>query len=338
MKPSEQRIGQSWFALDRIDHMTSTSFAFLFPGQGSQHVGMGKSFFDAYASVRARFAEASDILQKDFARLCFDDPESALVHTDNAQPAITLVSLAIVDVLRDLGYVPSAVAGHSVGEYAALCAAEALSFADAMKVVQVRGHAMKHAAERYPGGMVAVFGLDLDILATICEDVRDVGSVEVANQNSPVQTVLTGESDAVHRAATLAKQQGARLVVPLKVSGAWHSRFMADAQEPVASALAQGALTPPRIPVIANVNAEEYPPDPGIIREMLVAQITRPVLWSRSMSRLIAMGHSTFVEVGPGKTLTRLLKDISRAVTAMHVQDVDTLQQFRDVHTGTPAS
>lgn len=317
--------------------MISKSLVFLFPGQGSQYVGMGKAFFDAYASVRARFEEASDLLRKDFARLCFEDPDSALVDTDNAQPAITLVSLAILEVLRDLRYVPSAVAGHSVGEYAALCAAGALSFTDAMNVVRVRGHAMKDAAERHRGGMVAVFGLDLEVLAAICEDVRETGSVEIANQNSPLQTVLTGEGDAVRQAALRARQRGAK-VVSLKVSGPWHSRFMADAQEPVARALAQCSLAPPAIPVISNLSANEYPPDPGVIRQMLVQQITHPVFWSRSMSRLMDLGYSQFVEVGPGKTLTRLFKDISRDVAPIHIQDVDTLRHFQSGYPHTQSS
>ena len=210
---------------------------FLFPGQGSQYVGMGKSFFDERASVRQLFERASDIVKKDLARLCFEGPEATLIQTDNVQPAITLVSLACLQVLREEGVEPSAAAGHSLGEYAALCAAGVFSVDETMRLVDVRGRAMREAAERYPGGMIAVFGLGIEALTAICKEVASVGSVEVANHNSPLQVALTGEKAALTKAGELAKAQGARLVVPLKVSGAWHSRFMADAKGPMQRAL-----------------------------------------------------------------------------------------------------
>ena len=290
---------------------------------------MGKAFFDASASAKARFREASDLLGKDFARLCFEDPEGTLVQTDNAQPALTLVSLVAFEVLREEGYVPSVVAGHSVGEYAALYAAGVCSFADVMRVVQVRGRAMKLAAERHPGGMVAVLGLGRDAVSEVCEDVREVGSVEIGNQNSSLQFVLTGDSDALQQAADLAMKRGAKRVVPLKVSGPWHSRFMADAQEPLRHALAQCEVLAPDIPVIANVTAKEYPAEPAIICENLVAQITRPVLWAQSMSLLVSRGSLLFVEVGPGKVLSGLLREISREARSTNVQDTESLQKFR---------
>src|SRR6266571_800183 len=187
------------------------SSVFLFPGQGSQYVGMGKSLFDSYPSVQRLFEEASDVVKKDFTQMCFEGPEAALVRTDNVQPAITLVNLACLQVLREEGVSPSAAAGHSLGEYAALYAAGVFTFAETMRLVQIRGAAMQKAAERNPGGMTAVFGLDKETLTAICEEVKDAGSVEVANHNSPAQVVLTGTKEALQKAAELAKKKGAKL-------------------------------------------------------------------------------------------------------------------------------
>jgi len=305
------------------------SAVFLFPGQGSQYVGMGKSLFDSYPSVQRLFEEASDVVKKDFAQMCFEGPEAALVRTDNAQPAITLVNLACLQVLRDEGVSPSAAAGHSVGEYSALCAAGVFSFAETMRLVQIRGGAMKEAAERHPGGMTAVFGLDKETLTAICEEVRDAGSVEVANHNSPAQVVLTGAKEALQKAAELAKKKGAKLSVPLKVSGPWHSRFMAEAGELMREALAECAVARPSFPVISNVTADVYADDPDRIREGLVAQMVTPVLWTDSVERLIRDGHRLFVEVGPGKVLAGLMRDINRESKVLGMQHPDDLSKLR---------
>ncbi len=307
----------------------ASSTVFLFPGQGSQYVGMGKSLFDSYPSVQRLFEEASDVVKKDFAQMCFEGPEAALVRTDNAQPAITLVNLACLQVLRDEGVSPSAAAGHSVGEYSALCAAGVFSFAETMRLVQIRGGAMKEAAERHPGGMTAVFGLDKETLTAICEEVRDAGSVEVANHNSPAQVVLTGAKEALQKAAELAKKKGAKLSVPLKVSGPWHSRFMAEAGELMREALAECAVARPSFPVISNVTADVYADDPDRIREGLVAQMVTPVLWTDSVERLIRDGHRLFVEVGPGKVLAGLMRDINRESKVLGMQHPDDLSKLR---------
>lgn len=309
----------------------------LFPGQGSQYVGMGKSFYDAYPSVRHLFEEACDVTGKDLRALCFDGPDAVLVQTDNVQPAITLVNLAGLDVLRAEGVEPVAVAGHSLGEYAALVAARALSVADAMRLVAIRGAAMKAAAARHPGGMTAVFGLDRQALAGICAEVRDAGSVEVANHNSLQQVVLTGEKPAVQAAASLAKQRGAKLVAPLNVSGPWHSRFMTEAVAPVREALEQIAVAAPAIPVVANVTGRAYPADPAAIRAGLVEQIVKPVLWADSVRGLVEAGRRTFIECGPGKVLAGLMRDISRDVTIVGVQDTTTLAKARAAWSGAAA-
>jgi [acyl-carrier-protein] S-malonyltransferase len=287
--------------------------------------------------VRRLFEEASDATGMNLARLCFEGPEAELVQTGNVQPAITLINLACFEVLREEGVTIGAAAGHSLGEYAALCAAGVFSFADAMRLVQRRGRAMQEAAERHPGSMVAVFGLDADTLSAICGEVADLGSVEVANQNSPGQVALTGDKEALKRASELAKQRGARLTVPLKVSGAWHSRFMAQAQAPMREALEAIDLQPPTVPVIANVTGRPHEGQPAAIRTALVEQIVRPVLWARSIASLIESGHRTFVEVGPGKVLTGLMKDINRDAKAHTVQDVDTLAKFRAARAELPA-
>jgi [acyl-carrier-protein] S-malonyltransferase len=304
-----------------------TGVAFLFPGQGSQYVGMGKSFHDTYASVKRLFEEASDVTGKDLRSLCFEGPDTTLVQTDNVQPAITLVNLACLQVLREEGIEPAVVAGHSVGEYSALCAAGAFSFADAMRLVQVRGAAMKAEAERHPGSMAAVFGLPADVLGALCEE-AGAGDVQVANHNTPTQIVITGSSDGVQTVAKAAKARGAKLVVPLKVSGPWHSRFMAGAQEPLRQALAQCAVSAPHIETVANLTATAYENGPDI-REVLVEQIVSPVLWAQSMTGLAARGYRTFIEVGPGRVLSGLLKDVGRDLFIMNVQDTDTLTKFR---------
>ena len=306
-----------------------TSAAFLFPGQGSQYVGMGKELFDAYASVRELFGEASDAVDLDLERLCFEGPADTLVQTENVQPAITLVNLCVHRVLSEEGITPAATAGHSLGEYAALCAAGVFSFADTMRLVRVRGRAMQDAADANPGTMAAVIGLDAEVLEEICAQVADGGIVQVANHNSAGQVAITGETEPLRRATAMAKERGAKLVVPLKVSGAWHSRLMAAAQGPLREALESCEVGAPAVPVIANVTAE--PHAHGEVVEVLVRQIVSPVRWASSMRRLIGAGHGAFLEVGPGKVLTGFFKDIDRSVQAASVQDLATLEKARTV-------
>jgi len=301
---------------------------FLFPGQGSQFVGMGKAFYEAHEFVRDLFQEASDIVGEDLAGLCFEGPADVLVQTIHAQPAITLVDIVCLRVLEREGVTPSAVAGHSLGEFAARPAAGVLSFGDTIRLLHTRGGAMQDAADRHPGGMVAVFGLDPDTLKGICADVAETGSVEIANHNSNTQVALTGEQEALKQASALAKQAGAKLVIPLKVSGAWHSRFMGSAQPVMRAVLETCEVGVPLIPVIANVTGR--PHGAGETVDLLVDQLVSPVQWVRSMGHLIEEGFRDFVEVGPGKVLTGLLRDIDREVRATNVQDTDTLAKFKE--------
>lgn len=307
----------------------ASSPVFLFPGQGSQHIGMGKNLFNSYPSVKRLFEEASEVVGKNLEKLCFEGPEADLARTDNVQPAITLVNLACLQVLREEGVSPSAAAGHSLGEYAALCAAGVFTLAETMRLVRIRGAAMQEAAERNPGGMTAVFGLEKEAPTAICEEAKDAGSVEVANYNSPSQVVLTGVKEGLQRAAELAKKKGAKLSVPLKVSGPWHSRFMAEAKEQMRLVLADCAVARPSFPVISNVTADVYPDDPDGIRETLVAQMVSPVRWYDSMVRLIKDGRHPFVEVGPGKVLAGLMRDINREAKVLSVQHADDVPILR---------
>lgn len=302
---------------------------FLFPGQGSQQVGMGKELWEAHPSVRELFEEASESAGVDLRALCFDAPASTLVQTDNVQPAITVVNLAWLLVLDGEGITPAAVAGHSLGEYAALCAAQVFSVAETMALVSARGKLMHEAAGRQEGGMTAVFGLDMETLSRLCEEVEPPGTVQVANYNSPTQVVLTGEKDALKHAGALAKESGAKLSIPLRVSGPWHSRFMEEARDGMSEVLRQSHPKAPTIPVVSNVRAEPYPSEPDQIRAHLIDQIVSPVLWYPSISLLRSRGHSTFVEVGPGKVLTGLMKEIDPEAQRFNVNDPESLQRLR---------
>ena len=290
---------------------------------------MGKSLFDSHASVKRLFDQASEVFGKNLAKLCFEGPEAELARTDNVQPAITLVNLACLQVLREQGVEPSAAAGHSLGEYAALCAAGVFTFADTMRLVKARGAAMQEAAERHPGGMTAVFGLDRPTLVEICAEVADTAPVEVANHNSPAQVALTGTKEGLQKAVDLAKKRGAKLCVPLKVSGPWHSRFMAEAKEPLRQVLAECAVARPSFPVIANITADAHTGAPEGIREALVAQLVSPVLWVGSMERLLRDGHAVYVEVGPGKALAGLMRDINREAKVFSALQPDDLSKLR---------
>jgi [acyl-carrier-protein] S-malonyltransferase len=299
---------------------TAHRLAFCFPGQGSQAVGMGRGFHEASAAARAVFAEASDALGFDVARLCFEGPEAALQLTANTQPAILTASVAAARALAERGLEPAIAAGHSLGEYAALVVAGALPFADAVRVVRHRGEFMQEAVPVGTGAMAALLGLDGPAVESICQEAGAGEVVDVANVNSPVQIVVAGHKAAVERAVGLAAARGGKRSVLLPVSAPFHCRLMAPAAERLAGVLAAVPPTAPRIPVVRNADgglttrAEDVVP-------FLVRQVTAPVQWVECVRRMAQEGAAIFVEVGPGRVLTGLLRRIEGGLTGYAVED-----------------
>ena len=281
------------------------SIAFVFPGQGSQYVGMGKDLYLQNATAKSLFDHADELLGFSLSRICFDGPEDELRQTRNTQPAIFLHSIVVARLLE--GLAPEMAAGHSLGEYSALVAARALSFEDGLKLVRLRGELMQQAGETNKGTMAAIVGLQPDEVTTVCKEASSAGVVEPANFNSPGQTVVSGSVDGVHKAMELAKHRGAKLVKELVVSGAFHSPLMQSAREGLRAALDEIDIHDAAIPVYANVTAEPVQ-HAQEIRELLYKQVTSPVLWEQSVRNMVRDGASTFQEVGPGKVLQGLIK------------------------------
>jgi len=301
--------------------------AFVFPGQGSQYVGMGQKMFAHYPAAREVFAEADEVLGFPLSRLCFEGPAEELQKTVNAQPAILTVSVACLRVLQDQGVRPAAAAGHSLGEYTALVAAGALSFRDALLLVRKRGQYMQEAVPLGEGGMVAVLGLTAEAVAGICRQVEEKGyRCDVANYNCPGQVVIAGERKALDEAVAMAKAQGAKRCVELAVSAPFHSRFMRPAAERLADELAGTAVADPEVPVVANVTAD-YVNSGEEIRKLLVEQIYSPVRWEQSVHRLASDGVNIFLEIGPGSVLTGLIRKIARPAQALSAEDPESLEK-----------
>ena len=290
--------------------------AFVFPGQNSHYVGMGRDLYEADGPGRLALEVAEAALGAELLAVMFEGPEDLLTRTDNQQPAIVAHSLAALSELRVAGITPDFVAGHSLGEYSAVCAADCLEFEDALRLVRFRGELMARAGDQAPGAMAAVLGLDDDAVADAVARAGEAGTVVVANYNSPGQIVISGEVGAVARARELCSEAGAKRVIALDVSGAFHSPLMAPAAEPLIARLAQTELTTGAVPVVSNIDAEPRT-DPEGIREALGRQMTGSVRWEQSVRRLIAAGVDTFVEVGPGNVLTKLIGRIDRDVAAL---------------------
>ena len=304
----------------------SSPLAFLFPGQGSQSVGMGKELAAMYPVARETFDEADAALGYKLSKLCFEGPEDQLKLTEITQPAILTVSVAAWRVLQSKGVTPSYVAGHSLGEYSAHVAAGTLSFADAVRTVRNRGKYMQEAVPVGIGAMAAVLALPIDKLQQICEEAAQGEVCCAANLNSPDQTVISGSKEAVERAADLAKQRGAKRAIMLPVSAPFHCALMQPAQDRLAADLAARTFYKPEVPVMGNVDAALVT-TADQARDTLIRQVTGAVQWDKSMRVLIGLGVETFVEIGPGKVLCGLIRQIDRSRSCFNVEDEASLQK-----------
>lgn len=303
--------------------------AFVFPGQGSQFVGMGKDLWNESAVARQVLEQADDTLGFSLTALCFEGAEEELRQTQNAQPAILAVSAACLAVLRDVAGVDTAgsyVAGHSLGEFTALVAAGSLSYPDALRLVRTRGELMAAAGRERPGTMAAVLGLDDQAVEKACAEASEVGIVRVANYNSPGQAVISGEPAAVERAGEVAKAMGARRIVPLSVSGAFHSPLLSSAVGPFGEAVARVTINQPNAIVISNITAGPLTTDDAI-RDELPRQIMMPVRWSDSVAYMVSQGVSNLVEVGPGRVLTGMVKRNPNLRT-FNIDSVKSAQEY----------
>lgn len=308
------------------------STAFVFPGQGSQAVGMGRDLYEQSSAVRAIFDYADSALDLPLSRLCFEGPRDQLMATENAQPALLVTSFALLTALAEtnsglvdvVAQQAAFVAGHSLGEYSALVAAGALDLPTALRLVRRRGELMAAASD---GMMTAIMGLDAGTLEQICREVAPDGAVVIANYNSPGQLVISGTQAAVEQVARLAKERGAKRVQPLKVSAAFHSPLMREAAAGLVSAIIEAGIADARIPVVGNVTAEPLV-HAEAIRHELAVQVTAPVRWITSVQYMLAQGVDTFVEIGPGSVLTRLIKRIAPEAQLINVCDAESVRAF----------
>jgi [acyl-carrier-protein] S-malonyltransferase len=304
--------------------------AFLFPGQGAQTVGMGADIAQAFPSAAASFEKANEIVGFDLRKVCFEGPADRLNTTTVSQPAIFATSAAFLEVLRTdsatAGLKPDVTAGLSMGEYTALYAAGAISFEDGLRLVKKRGEAMQAAADRSPGGMVSLIGLDEDKVRQLCNEAGDGELIDPVNFNCPGQIVVSGTRGACDRAERLAEKYGAMKAVRLEVAGAFHTRLMSDAAQALQDALRQARIAPPGpIHTIVNITGEYYVSADGII-DGLTRQLVSPILWQKCVERLLGDGVGQFYEIGPGRVLTGLMKRINRKAKVTNVSDLSSLR------------
>ena len=294
--------------------------AFLFPGQGSQAVGMGRAFYESSAAAKRVFDEANDALGIDLRRVMFEGPEADLALTATTQPAVLTASVAAAAACAERGLTPALAAGHSLGEYSALVVAGALTLADAVRVVRRRGEFMQEAVPVGTGAMAAIMGVGLDVVEQVCADAGKGEVVDIANVNSAQQIVIAGHKTAVERAVALAKDRGGRKSVLLPVSAPFHCALMSPAAERLAAELAKITVSDPRIPVVRNVDAGLTRTAADVV-PFLLRQVASPVRWTACVQRLASEGATAFVEVGPGRVLTGLAKRIAEGVPAVSVED-----------------
>jgi [acyl-carrier-protein] S-malonyltransferase len=304
--------------------MPDSASAWVFPGQGSQEAGMGRDLYDAYPAARELYDGADTILSRPLSRLCFEGPAEELSKTTNAQPALYVTSLACLAVARETGALdgePAFVSGHSLGEYTALTAAGALAFDAGVRLVEERGRLTQAAADATPGGMAAILGLDESAAAEVCA----AAGAELCNINSPGQLVVGGSKEAVARACALALERGARRAIPLDVGGAFHTSLMRPAVAGMTEAVAAAGIVDAKIPVVANNTAEPMA-DAGTIGAELTYQLTHPVRWVQCVEYMAAHGVTQFVEFGPGRVLTGLIKRIAPDAEQRNISGVSSLK------------
>lgn len=300
------------------------ALAYVFPGQGSQQVGMGRDLYNAFTQAREVFEEADDALGIPLSRLCFEGPEEELAQTVNAQPAILTASIACLKSAASVAgglICPAFMAGHSLGEYTALIAAQVLDFREAVRLTRQRGRLMQEAGEREPGGMAALIGLDELSVEEICQET----GAQVCNLNSPTQIVIGGSRETLVRAMDLARAMGARHITQLKVSGAFHSSLMQPAAEGMAQTISQLDFRDPSVPIVVNSTAQPVTTAAEIKQELL-QQLSSCVQWQKSVEYMVGAGVSTFIEIGPGQVLNGLIKRINQEAQILNIEDISSIR------------
>jgi [acyl-carrier-protein] S-malonyltransferase len=303
--------------------------AFVFPGQGAQAVGMGKDIYESDEAAKRIFKRADEALGYSLSSIIFDGPEAELKVTYHTQPALLTTSIAYLELFKSKGLQPDYVAGHSLGEYTALVAAGVLSFEDAVRTVRARGEFMEEAVPSGQGAMAAVLGAEREALDQLCRTISsETGVVELANLNCPGQIVVSGSREGVHALVERGKEIGAKRVIPLEVSGPFHSSLMKPASERLSTVLAELSMQPANVPVVANVTALPIT-EPAQIRQLLVDQVHSSVRWEESITWLITQGVDTFVEIGSGNVLAGLIKKIDRSVKVIAINSKEAIEQFQ---------
>jgi [acyl-carrier-protein] S-malonyltransferase len=303
--------------------------AFVFPGQGAQAVGMGKDFYDQHPASRAIIERADAALGFSLSDLIFNGPEEELKQTASTQPALLAVSVAILEALKEINLQPDFTAGHSLGEYSALVASGVIGFEDAVRTVRARGQFMEQAVPGGQGAMAAVLGAEREALASLCAQISASGAaVELANVNCPGQIVVSGTAAGVAEVVSRGKEIGAKRVLPLEVSGPFHSSLMQPAADQLAAVLAELKLEDAKVPVVANVTAQQTG-SADEIRSLLAQQVVSPVLWEDSVRMMIEQGVDTFIEIGSGTVLAGLIKKIDRSVSVVSVNSLEALEKLK---------